>query len=68
MKIKNQTKAYLHYKISKIMKKNGAFWAFSNLRYEEKKVSGVEYAALNSGLVCPVDNIESLIQSLNQLK
>lgn len=47
-----------------IMQKHGAFWAFGDKQFEEKRVEGVKYCQLYAGLICPVDNYTALAEDL----
>lgn len=49
-----------------IFKKHGAFFAFSDNQFSEKKVDGVNYMDLGSGLICPVENVNDLRRELSE--
>lgn len=49
---------------SKLLDDNGAFYAFGNKQYEEKKKEGVIYVSLASGLICPKENVTQLLKGL----
>lgn len=51
--------------ISEALENNGAFFAFSNDQLNEKKKTGVKYANMGAGLVCPIDNCRSLKTALD---
>ena len=42
---------YTDSKISAVLDKHGAFFAFSNAQFEEKRVEGVEYVRNLNGMV-----------------
>ena len=42
----------------------GAFFAFSNKQFDEKKVDGVKYINCGAGLICPKDKVEQLMKEL----
>ncbi len=52
---------------SKLFTDNGAFFAFSNKQFEEKKKEGVKYVALASGLVCPKENSQTVLQQFETI-
>jgi hypothetical protein len=51
---------------TKIFKKHGVFFAFSNKQLEEGKVEGVKYVQWMNGGLCPKDNVEVFIKDLNE--
>lgn len=51
-------------KVGLAMKKHGAFFAFGDKQFEERKVDGVKYASLGMGIICPVDNYKELVKDL----
>ncbi len=53
--------------ISKVLKDNGAFFAFSNKQFDEQKQPGVKYAGLVGGLVCPVDNKQTVLDEVERV-
>ena len=42
--------------ISKLLKRLGAFFAFSSAQFNESKKEGVEYVSLGAGLIIPEEN------------
>ena len=52
---------------SAAFEKNGAFFAFSDKQLSEKKVEGVKYVSLGSGLICPKENADKLHSELTQI-
>ncbi len=50
--------------IEKAIKDAGAFWAFGEKQFNEQKVTGIIYAQLGAGLMCPKENVDSLIKAL----
>ena len=50
---------------SKVFEENGAFFAFSNDLFDEKKLEGVEYVSIGSGLICPIVNAKAVIDGVN---
>lgn len=49
---------------TKLFKECGAFFAFSKEQFNEKKVTGVKYVALDSGLLVVSDKLETLLEGL----
>ena len=58
---------YTDNKISNVLETNGAFYAFSNSQFEEKKQDGVKYVNLQGGLICPKENANNLIKSFDEI-
>jgi len=46
---------------------NGAFFSFGQKQFDEKKQEGVKYAHLGSGLICPSENAQTLIDQLDTI-
>ena len=51
---------YIKDKTNRMLKENGAFYAFSQSQFNEKKIEGVEYVNLPHGLVCPKENVKTV--------
>jgi hypothetical protein len=47
--------------------KHGAFFAFGQKQFDEKKVEGVVYASTGSGMIAPKENMAELIKELNEI-
>lgn len=45
----------------------GAFFAFSNQQFDEKKVEGVEYSQLGSGMIVPKGKEQEVMDSLDSI-
>lgn len=58
---------YTDEKISELYNKTGAFFAFSNKQFEEKKVEGVEYVSMDGGIICPKENVKTLVEGMNSV-
>jgi uncharacterized Fe-S cluster-containing radical SAM superfamily protein len=52
--------------ISNLFEELGAFFAFGQKQFDEKKKEGVKYVALDGGMICPKENINLLIEGLNE--
>lgn len=52
---------------SKLFADNGAFFAFGNKQFDEKKQEGVKYVSMASGLICPKENAKTVLQSFEQI-
>ena len=46
--------------ISKVIKDNGGFFAFSNKQFEENKQDGIKYVRLYGGLISPKNNVKNI--------
>ena len=57
---------YTEDKISKILDNNGAFFAFSNKQFKEKKKEGIKYCQLSSGLIAPKENAKSIYEEIEK--
>jgi hypothetical protein len=47
--------------------KHGAFFAFGQKQFDEKKVEGVVYTSTRSGMIAPKENMAELIKELNEI-
>lgn len=56
---------YINNAQTEVFNKHGAFFAFSNKQFDEKKQNGVKYVSLGAGLICPVNNAKQLNTDLN---
>ena len=56
---------YIDSAISSILKENGAFFAFSNKQYKNKKVEGTTYINLGGGLIAPKKNAKILLEQFD---
>ena len=52
---------------SKLFADNGAFFAFGNKQFDEKKQDGVTYVSMASGLICPKENAKKVMTELEQI-
>ena len=50
--------------ISEAFNKAGAFFAFGQKQFDEKKKDGVVYVNMGAGLICPKDNADQLDKDL----
>jgi len=50
-----------------LFNKTGAFFAFSNLQFDEQKKDKVKYVSMGAGLICPENNIPELIEKLDSI-
>lgn len=50
---------------TELLNELGAFFAFSNKQFNEAKKDGIKYVSLSSGLICPKDNVKTLIEGLD---
>jgi hypothetical protein len=52
---------------TELFNKYGAFFAFGNAQFNDKKKEGVTYVQFNSGLICPKENAKILNTELNKV-
>jgi len=52
---------------TKLFNECGSFFAFSGKQYEEARKEGIKYINMGSGLVCPENNVEKLINGLDEI-
>ena len=50
-----------------LLENTGAFFAFSNQQFDEKKIDGVKYVNAGAGLIVPIENVDALIEGLKQI-
>lgn len=50
-----------------IMQKHGAFYAFGQSQFDERKEAGKQYVSICSGLICPKDTADEFVTELEQL-
>jgi len=50
-----------------LFKECGSFFAFSGKQYNESKKDGVNYIDMGSGLICPEENVEKMINKLDNI-
>lgn len=55
---------YVSEKQTKLFRKTGSFFSFSNLQFHESRQSGVDYVNVGAGLLCPRDKAEELVEGL----
>lgn len=54
-------------KINELLTKNGAFFAFSAQQYNAEALPGVDYIRLYAGMLCPFDNVKTVMNGLDSL-
>ena len=54
-------------KINDLLTANGAFFAFTEQQYNEEALPGVEYKRLYAGMLCPSDNVKTVMDGLDNL-
>ena len=54
-------------KINELLTKNGAFFAFTEQQYNAEALPGVEYRRLYAGMLCPSDNVKTVMNGLDNL-
>ena len=54
-------------KINELLIKNGAFFAFTEQQYNAEALPGVEYKRLYAGMLCPSNNVKTVMNGLDSL-
>lgn len=58
---------YTEEKQTAAFEKAGAFFAFSNQQFDEKKKEGIKYMSLGAGLISPEDTATQLVDDLGAI-
>lgn len=58
---------YMNDSQTELFKKTGSFFAFSQDQFNKAKVEGVVYNTLGSGMICPKENIDELLDGLKSI-
>lgn len=53
-------------RISEVLKKHKAFFAFGTDQFHEQREEGVKYVSMGSGLICPKETYQELNKDLNK--
>lgn len=53
--------------MSELFDKLGAFFAFGDKQFEEKRKPGIEYVSCGAGLICPKGSARELLQGLKTI-
>ena len=53
---------------TKLLKENGAFFAFSNDQFNKAKKEGVKYLSMGMGLICPKENCKTVHEGLREIQ
>ena len=61
------TKEITDKQLSDLWDKNGAFFAFSNTQFAEKKKEGVIYTNMHHGLICPKENVQAVLDGMDEI-
>ena len=54
-------------KINELLTKNSAFFAFTEQQYNAEALPGVEYKRLYAGMLCPSNNVKTVMNGLDSL-
>ena len=57
----------INLKINDLLIANGAFFAFTEQQYNDEALPGVEYKRLCAGMLCPSDNVKTVMNGLDSL-
>jgi hypothetical protein len=52
---------------SELFKKTGSFFAFSKSQFDEASKPDVKYTSVGYGLICPSENVDELLKSLDEI-
>lgn len=55
---------YIEESRNKLFEQTGAFFAFGQKQFDEAKKEGVNYVSLGGGLICPKENVKTLVDGL----
>lgn len=58
---------YMQETQTELYKRLGAFFAFGNEQFEEKRVEGVEYCQMASGLIVPNENALAVVEGFENI-
>ena len=58
---------YIEEKREKLFADTGAFFAFGQKQFEEKRKPGVKYVNLKMGLVCPKENVKRFFEAWDKI-
>ena len=58
---------YMNNKQTEAFTKYGAFFAFSDKQFDEKKIEGVKYASMGAGMIAPNENTKQLSKALKDI-
>ncbi len=58
---------YMNARQTELFNETGAFFAFSQSQFDDKRREGVNYITLGSGLICPQDNVKQLEKGLSDI-
>ena len=58
---------YMNEKQTAAFEKAGAFFAFGNEQFAEKRKEGVDYVNMGAGLICPKENANKLHEELKTI-
>jgi hypothetical protein len=59
---------YSEIKQSEAIKNAGAFFAFGDKQFNERKKPNVKYCSIVAGLICPQETAQQLIKDLRDVK
>ncbi|ARC95079.1 hypothetical protein B6A42_27050 (plasmid) [Vibrio coralliilyticus] len=58
---------YIDERITQLFNDTGAFFAFSNSQFDEKKEEGIQYVSLGAGLLVPKQNAKKVVDGLDNI-
>lgn len=59
--------SYTDVHLTQLFRNLGAFFAFGQHQFEERRKEGVDYIAVAGGLVVPKENADALLKGLNDI-
>ena len=58
---------YIDERMTQLFNDTGAFFAFSNSQFDEKKEEGFQYVSLGAGLLVPKQNAKKVVDGLDNI-
>jgi hypothetical protein len=59
--------SYIDAQMSALWAKHGCFFAFGEKQFNEQKKEGVKYCSPFNGMACPVDNVNTMLQEMEEI-
>jgi len=63
----NYLSNYTDEKMTALFNRTGTFFAFSNKQFDEAKTDDVKYTSCGAGMICPTDNVDTLMTGLETI-
>lgn len=59
--------SYTNDALTQLLNEAGAFFAFSQQQFEEKRKEGVQYSSLGAGLIAPRESVASVVDGIAKI-